>query len=92
MQKLIERIELFLEGADRLDEEGKKHSPFKRKQKLGPGPRGGTNTKTGEWDCNCNGYQCQCTHDDGSKKTIKIKRGYKQKYNKQYKKWKSKNK
>jgi hypothetical protein len=82
---------------------GKKtHSPFKRFSNLGPGPGGTQGTrevsKRTHWDCTRTGpYAQKCTllEPDAkgrlrkTKKTkkIKIKRGYKKVYNKDYKSW-----
>jgi len=74
----------------------KKMSPFKRKDTLNDGPRGGENAKASKWDCKCKNYKCTCTDDEGNKKSFKIKKGYKKKYNREYKghmpykRWRSK--
>lgn len=82
---------------------GKKtHSPFKRFSNLGPGPGKSTGTrevsKRTHWDCTKSGpYGQICTllkkdakgrlRKTDKKKKIKIKRPYKQAYNKDYKAW-----
>lgn len=64
------------------------HNPFKTKSKLGPGPRGGQNSKTGKWKCSCKTpYKCLCRKKGGGTKTIRIKRSYKKPYNSEYKKF-----
>lgn len=63
------------------------HNPFKVKNKLGPGPRGGTNTKTNKWKCKCpTPYKCLCKAGK-VRKNITISRGYKKIYNRAYKQW-----
>ena len=76
---LIQRIDTFLEA--------KAHNPFKRKSSLGPGPRKGKNTKTGNWDCTCADYVCTCDGKDGQETAIVIDKAYKKAYNAEYKKW-----
>jgi hypothetical protein len=66
------------------------HYPYANKKKLGPGPRGGTNAEVPEWKCKCSNYSCQCTGKEGRKKTVKIDKGYKKAYNKEYKAWRKK--
>jgi len=81
----------------------KTHSPFKRFGHLGPGPGTATATtrevkKKTHWDCTKNGaYGQTCTllkrdaknrlRKTKTKKEIRIKPDYKQKYNKSYKAW-----
>jgi hypothetical protein len=68
------------------------HNPFKTRSKLGPGPRGGTNSKTNKWKCKCpTPYRCLCRAGK-VKKVIRIGKPYKKQYNVQYKKWRSKQK
>jgi hypothetical protein len=78
-EKLVERAQEILEKT--------KHWPFKTKDPLGPGPRGGTNKKADKWDCKCSNYSCICTNKEGQKKKVKISKSYKKAYNKEYKKW-----
>ena len=73
-----------------IHEAGKEHSPFKRKDKLGPGPRRGTNAKADSWDCKCDSYSCKCKgvgRNRGRDKKVKIDKGYKRDYNKEYKRF-----
>lgn len=86
---------MLIEEIDRLLE--KEMSPFKRKDVLNKGPRGGENRKANKWDCECSDYECTCKNKDtGRKKTVKIKKKYKKGYNKEYKqhmpykRWRSK--
>lgn len=72
-----------------LTEAGQKHSPFKNKGHLGKGPRGREMDVKDYWDCKCANYKCQCTNSDGGKRKVKIKKGYKRAYNKQYKAWRA---
>jgi hypothetical protein len=73
--------------ADELLEKGKQHWPYKSKSKLGPGPRGGTNAQTDDWNCSCSNYSCNCKGPDGRKKRVVIDKGYKSAYNREYKSW-----
>jgi hypothetical protein len=72
---------------------GTKHNPFKRLKKgksLGPGPKGSTavpGKKRGYWRCRCMSYKCLCRGTEGEKKVVMIKKGYKNTYNKLYRKW-----
>lgn len=81
-----------LEKAARSDRRSSKkkgagHNPFKSKDHLGPGPRGGQNSKTDNWKCSCaTPYKCLCRAGK-RKKVVRIKRDYKKVYNKQYKAW-----
>jgi hypothetical protein len=76
-----------------LAEATKGHYPFKRKKKLGPAVRGGTNKKAGKWDCDCenDGSQTVCQCDDLTGETdgriVKIPLSYKREYNKDYRAW-----
>jgi len=106
LHELLDQAESLL-SAGRLDEaaryvrraeallEAGKNYPFKYKSKLGPGPRGRTNTKTGYWDCagKCktsgSGTTCKCKGKGGEVRTIFTPAGYKKAYQKQYKKWRS---
>lgn len=80
-----------LEGL--LGEATKDHYPFKRKKKLGPAVRGGTNKKAGKWDCDCenDGTQTICQCDDLTGETdgriVKIPLSYKVNYNRDYRAW-----
>jgi hypothetical protein len=66
------------------------HNPFKYKSKLGPGPRGGKNSKSDEWTCKKSGKYSQiCRHSSGYKKRITIDPGYKSAYNKEYRSWRA---
>lgn len=67
------------------------HSPFKRKTKIGPGPRKGwadgpTHKKRNDWKCKCSDYTCKCKGPKGPK-TVKIGKKYKSEYNPEYKAW-----
>jgi hypothetical protein len=84
-QLLMELRELTEAGKKK---KGSKHYPFKNKGSLGPGPRGGTNKKTGNYKCKCSDYSCNCKGPDGNLK-INIDRGYKRAYNQAYKAWHS---
>lgn len=86
----IAQMRALLDEAEELTEKGKKHWPYKRKSKLGPGPRGGTNKKTDNWNCNCSNYRCQCKGPEGAKRTIVIDKAYKRAYNQEYKSWRAK--
>lgn len=67
------------------------YNPYKYKSKLGPGPRGGTNRKSGEWKCKKAGkYAQDCRHSSGYIKRITIKPGYKSEYNREYRQWRAK--
>lgn len=66
------------------------HYPYANKKKLGPGPRGGTNAEVPFWKCKCSNYTCQCKGKEGQTKTVKIDKGYKKAYNKEYKAWRKK--
>jgi len=76
-------------GTRLLAEKSARHYPFKRKSKLGPGPRKGTLSQADKWDCTCNNYVCSCKGPDG-KKTVRIDRAYKAAYNREYRAWKAK--
>jgi hypothetical protein len=70
--------------------EAKRHHPFKRKRKLGPGPRKGRLTQSREWDCTkTSPYNQICTHKSGYKKTVRIDKGYKAAYNAEYRAWRA---
>ena len=79
-QLLIEQIETFLL-------EKSKHYPFKRKDKIGPGPRKGKNEKKGKWTCSCKDDLCMCDGPDGAETAFEIDKDYKKAYNAEYKKW-----
>lgn len=66
---------------------GAGRNPFKHKDRLGLGPRGKRNAKSGKWKCSCRTpYMCKCK--SGSRnKTIRIGRAYKKSYNHEYKAW-----
>jgi len=81
----IERI-----GRKILSERSVRHYPFKRKAKLGPGPRKGTLAKADQWDCTCNNYVCSCKGAEGQKKRVQIDRAYKAAYNREYRAWRAK--
>lgn len=66
--------------------------PFKRKGSIGLGPRKGRNrARSSEpWECSCSNYKCTCISGKGRNKRrrkIRISRGYKHTYNKEYKAW-----
>jgi len=91
-QQAISQLRTLMSEADAMPRkralaEASKHWPYKNKNTLGPGPRGGTNKKVPEWDCKCSNYTCQCKGKEGRKKTVKIDKGYKKVYNSEYKKW-----
>jgi hypothetical protein len=84
-----------------LDEDkkksGGKHWPFKNQSKNGPGPNHEFGQREvgrkDDWKCKCSGYVCHCSgtgDNKGAKKTVKIKRNYKKRYNKAYKAWRKK--
>lgn len=76
------------------------HQPFKRTRKIGPGPRRRAPIyESQEYKCKrlkptATHYRQVCTYvgADGQKHvaTIKTKKGWKKKYNKQYRKWAAK--
>jgi len=86
-RRLFRRAGRVLERVERLLAEASKHYPYKNKSKLGPGPRGGTNAKTGNWTCKCANYKCACKGPEGKKKTVVIEKPYKKAYNKEFKAW-----
>lgn len=67
------------------------HNPFKRKTKLGPGPRGGRNKKTDTWVCWGTGpYAQKCYNQrSGYTKNVNINRAWKAAYNAEYKVWRA---
>ena len=68
--------------------EASKHYPFKRKAKLGPGPRKRINKKSRRFNCKCSKYKCLCKVKGKKKpKTVVIDRGYKKAYNAEYRAW-----
>lgn len=73
--------------------EAKVHYPFKRKAKLGPAIRGGTNKKAKKWDCNCtkkgDTSVCKCDDltGDTSGKVVNVDLAYKRAYMKEYRPW-----
>jgi len=81
----------------------KPQNPFsglkKGGKKLGPGPRGRKLQKKVAWSCSCKGTKktagamsvCHCMGKDGQRKRVVIKGAFKDKYNKQYRKWRKKN-
>ena len=76
-----------------LQERSQRHYPFKRKAKLGPGPRKGTLKKANRWDCTCNNYVCSCKGAgdmSGRTKRVDIDKGYKASYNAEYRAWRAK--
>jgi len=78
---------------------GERHFPFKRSSDLGPGPREQKLKQTKCWKCKCAGiYSSGCTCvavgkgencPTGSKKKLKYNKGYKTKYNKDYRQWRA---
>lgn len=67
------------------------HNPFKRKRRLGPGPRKGRLTQTREWECTkASAYRQTCRHRSGYTKTVRIDPGYKAAYNAEYRVWRAK--
>lgn len=78
---------------DEVLAEAAKHNPFKKWSKIGSGPRGGQNDKARKWKCKCSGYSCKCvgigSNSDAAPKRVNIKRGYKKKYNREYKSWRT---
>lgn len=90
----IAQLRSLISEADELTEKGKAHWPYKRKSHLGKGPRDGENDQTDGWDCTCANYRCGCkgTGDNaGRNRTVKINKGYKRTYNREYKSWCRKN-
>lgn len=80
-------------------------SPFKRRDVLGPGPRGQKNVRADDWACKCllsedrkktvctcEGISSRTTKRDGTpmKKKVKINLAEKRKYQKVYREWKKK--
>jgi len=68
--------------------------PFKRKRRLGPGPRKRPPfTETKDWVCTRGTntpkhYVQRCVNQEtGEKRTIKLKRKYKKAYNVTYRRW-----
>lgn len=65
------------------------HHPFKRSLRRPGGPAGRRDKATHQWECNWKKpyvQQCVKVTEDGRtvKKTVKVKRSYKKRYNKQY--------
>lgn len=89
MSKLKEQIEALKAGL----EERSPHWPFKKQAVNGPGPNKEFGQRVvkrkDDWECECGDYECACEGPSGEQKTVKIKRGYKKKYNKRYKAWKA---
>lgn len=73
--------------------EAAKHNPHRRWKKLGVGPLGGSGPdQARRWKCKCSNYVCKCIgigDNTGAKKTVKIGRAYKQRYNDVYKPWRA---
>lgn len=69
------------------------HQPFKRSSKRPGGPAGRADKVTNKWDCKRKGpYKQVCTTIDPitgkrRKKTVKVRKGWKKKYNKQYRRF-----
>jgi len=83
---------------DTLDEKSP-HNPFSHQdtigttntKKYGPPPKGTRSvSQTDDWVCKKKGPYVQlCKGPNGRRKIVRIKKGYKKKYNKAYRKWKS---
>lgn len=80
------------------------HNPFKNlkaRKRLGPTSKRVASHPTnrtpgkfkGFWRCRCANYKCLCMAKDEEgnerKKVVRIDRGYKRKYNRKYRKWRS---
>lgn len=70
------------------------HSPFKRMRKIGPAKTGVAKptrrTFRGYWKCRKKGKNVQlCIGSEGERKTVRIEKGYKKRYNKAYRKWRA---
>jgi hypothetical protein len=99
MKELVEELKVAFEDggdADQPLDEAAKHHPFKRKAKLGPGPRGGRNKKATRYkfgNKSCKKYVCKGTDKKtGSKVTVRIDPSYKREYNREYRQWRAKKK
>jgi hypothetical protein len=82
---------LIAELTDLFEVKGKRY-PFKRRSSIGLGPRKGRNRKRAKdpWECSCGTYACTCKSGKGRNartRKIKISKGYKKSYNKEYKAW-----
>ena len=87
-----ETVDALIEQLHELHE-ASKHYPFKRKAKLGPGPRKGTNRKARRFNCKCSSYKCLCKVKGKKKpKRVVIKPDYKAAYNAEYRAWLKKKK
>jgi hypothetical protein len=91
LRSLISEADEAESSAALIQEKDSKHWPFKSKAHLGPGPRGGENDKTDNWECNCSSYNCTCKgigpNNKGKTRKVRINKSYKAAYNKEYKKW-----
>lgn len=76
--------------AKRIDDS---HHPFKRRVKLGPGPRRIKRARQKDWECKrVKKYEQVCKWvGEGNRKPIrvKVKKAWKKKYNDQYRKWRA---
>jgi hypothetical protein len=89
------------EGSEESLSERSKHWPFKNKgslgttgvKKFGPPPKGTRSVgQTDDWICKKKGKYVQICKSGDKKKIVRIKPGYKKKYNKAYRKWLAKQK
>lgn len=88
-----------LDGAGNASMKGKfkkrtGHSPYKRSRKIGAARTGvaapTVRTWRGYWKCRSQGaYKQLCIGSKGERKKVRIKRGYKKKYNAAYRKWRA---
>ena len=98
ISKLTTDLRDMLGEESSLDERSK-HNPFKNQdtigttntKKFGPPPKGTRSvSQTDDWVCKKKGKYVQlCKGPNGRKKVVRIKKGYKKKYNKAYRKWRA---
>jgi len=80
-----------------------KHYPFRKKRKIGPGPKGQTLERADRWSCDCEtvGHiqTCECKgvktktgRPSKARKTVRNDLRKKKKYRKAYKAWKKRQK
>lgn len=87
-----ESRQIALEILDEATASKKLHNPWRNRGSRGPGPRGGkSDSEAKKWNCTCKGHVCACVgiakSTNGKKKTVKIKKSWKDAYNKEYKAW-----
>lgn len=63
---------------------GKKHNPFKYRDRLDNGPMQNIKKKKDEWKCKCSNYKCVCHGKGGKIKNIKQNPNYKMSYQRRW--------